>query len=150
MRYIETKPLSQKNQKFIDMFFQESTFLKIGPYTRSDQTKPNQTQWYTTKASSSCQSLPKKISAQQLHRGLRKLIRKFQNLKNGDFRFFGKRGHQIMKKKKFEGFFGHCGPQEVTKKNFSHFRDGVSKSVNMVSKRRLITLLTVISTWNIF
>ena len=46
MRYIETKPLSQKNQKFIDMFFQESTFLKIGPYTRSDQTKPNLVVYY--------------------------------------------------------------------------------------------------------
>ena len=41
MRYIETKPLSQENQKFIDVFFQESTFLKIGPYTRSNQTKPS-------------------------------------------------------------------------------------------------------------
>ena len=147
MRYIETKPLSQKNQKFIDMFFQESTFLKIGPYTRSDQTKPNQTQWYTTKASSSCQSLPKKISAQQLHRGLRKLIRKFQNLKNGDFRFFLKKGPQgppKSEKKNFGGFFGHCGPQEVTKKNFGHFRDRVSKSINMVIKWRHLSNTTML------
>ena len=33
--------------------------MKIGPYSRSDQTKANQTKWYTTKASSSCQSQPK-------------------------------------------------------------------------------------------
>ena len=28
------------------MFFQESTFMKIGPYSRSDQTKPNQVVYY--------------------------------------------------------------------------------------------------------
>ena len=49
-------PLSQKNQKNFDMFFQESTFMDHIP----DQTKPNQTKWYTTKASLSCQSLTKK------------------------------------------------------------------------------------------
>ena len=38
------------------MFFQESTFMKIEPYSRSDQTTPNQIRWYTTKASSSVKS----------------------------------------------------------------------------------------------
>ena len=46
MRYIETKPLSKENQKFIDMFFQENTFIKNGQYSRSEQTKPNQVVYY--------------------------------------------------------------------------------------------------------
>ena len=38
--YIETKPLIQKNLKNFDMFSYESTFMKTGPYSRSDQNKP--------------------------------------------------------------------------------------------------------------
>ena len=135
MRYIETKPLSQENQKIIDMVFQESTFMKIGPYSRSDQTKP----------SGILQKLHHHVRAYQKKFQLNSSIGGWENW-SGSFKiwktvilgFFekGAPGPPQKWKKKFGGFFGHCGPQEVTKKNFGHFRDRVSKSVNMVIKRR--------------
>ena len=40
----------------------------------------------------------------------------------------GAPGPPRSEKKIFEGFFGHCGSQEVTKKNFGHFAGpGVKK-----------------------
>ena len=147
MRYIETVSKSPKNQKFIDTYFQESTFTKIAPYFRSDQTKPNQTKWYTTFCSSSCESLPKKISALQLHRGPRKLIRKFQNLKNAIFCFFLKKGPQGPPKRSkinSSGIFGYRGPKWPTKKIFGNFRDGGAKSVYMLTERRHITSVCVL------
>ena len=62
MRYIEWNILSQKNQKFIDKYFQGSFFSKFDHYVGSYQTKPNQPEWYTTSLKASKNSLPKKIS----------------------------------------------------------------------------------------
>ena len=135
MRYIKTKPLSQKNQKIFDMFFQESTFMKIGPYSRSDQTKP----------SGILQKLHHHVRAYQKKFQLNSSIGSRENW-SGSFKiwkmvilgFFEKwaPGTPQNRKNHFFGFFGHCGPQEVTKTNFSHFWDGVSKSVYMLSKQR--------------
>ena len=55
--------LSQKNQKFLDGYFQDSIFSKLAPHTSSDQTKPNQPMWYTTICSASCESIPKNLSS---------------------------------------------------------------------------------------
>ena len=60
MRYIGLVILSQKNQKSIDMFFQESIFLKFYPVPGSHQTKPNQPEWYITTLKTSCESPTKK------------------------------------------------------------------------------------------
>ena len=92
MRYIEWNILSQKNQKFIDKYFQESIFSKFDLYAGSHQTKPNQPEWYTT--SKSKNSLPKKISGLQVHRGPRKWTKQVENLKNLYKFFFKKMGPQ--------------------------------------------------------
>ena len=41
MKYIRTKLLSQINQKILEVYFQDSSFSKFWPYTRSDQTSPS-------------------------------------------------------------------------------------------------------------
>ena len=131
MRYIETKPLSQKNQKFIDMFFQESTFLKIGPYTRSNQTKPS---GILQKLHHHARAYKKKFQLNSSIGGWENWSGSFKIWKTVILGFFEKGAPGLPKS-------GHCGPQEVTKKNFGHFRDRVSKSVNMVIKRRHLEII---------
>ena len=97
---------------------------------RQSLSAKNQAKLYTTKASSSCQSQPKKF---QLHRGSRKLLQKFQNLKNIHFRFFWKMGPnpypQKNRKKSILGFILLIVDPKKSP-------DRLTKIVNMVNKRR--------------
>ena len=125
MRYIKTKPLSQKNQKNFDMFFRRALICKFDHIPH--QTNPNQI----------------KPSG---------LLQKLQNHVILEFLEKWAPGSPKTEKINFWGFFAHCGPQKSifgvcslwtpkinfwgfllivdpkkSPKNFSNFRDRTSK-----------------------
>ena len=138
MRYIETGPKSPKNQKFIDTYFQESTFTKIAPYSRSDQTKPSgilhsvqhHVRAYQKNFSSLAPSGAEKIDPE---------VSKFEKCYFLVFLKKGPQGPPKRSKINSSGIFGYRGPKWPTKKIFGNFRDGGAKSVYMLTEWRLLS-----------
>ena len=137
MRYIETVSKSPKNQKFIDRYFQESTFTKIAPYSRSDQTKPNQVVYYILLII--MWEPTKKNFSPLAPSGAEKIDPEVSKFEKCYFLVFLKKGPQGPPKRSkinSSGIFGYRGPKWPTKKIFGNFRDGGAKSVYMLTERR--------------
>ena len=125
MRYIETGPKSPKNQKFIDTYFQESTFTKIAPYFRSDQTKPNQTKpsGILHSAHHHVRAYQKKFQPSSSIGGRENWSGSFKIWKMLFFGFFekGPPGAPKKVKNQFQWYFWVSGTQMAYQKNFRQF-----------------------------